>query len=1691
MSDGPPIRYTDLATITVLGDERYFPAEIDLDNLAIGVGEDTLSNLNLNPEHLIVGERRVLDTDGAIHKSYGLIVDAHGVSINTPIPDRVTGNQANTYALQVEGSVYISGSLHASNLRLDMALQDDILALASSAASNPWRFVSCNVNSAFFDGNVTVGNENYASLSPHPISIVEPGNRAVQTSQFAIANTQMAKLNVGILGNAINSPVVFHSSNSPIEFHVGRPNSYYTQMYTELFTDADGLQTRPADVPRYGTLPNAPHMSIDLRGNVGIHTNETPFITYNRREKPSLAYDPILVPHSDYMALSVHGPLYASNVLIYDPDTNSPLDINQLFARINGTFLPANQILPGSFARGDFAFPGSLSIATPNERTSGYSFAVASNAHFRDNVLMDKNLQTSNIDTDFAYVARAGTFGNTLSVLGQSDFYDNLVVHGGISIAEPGGAGGVSYQNVQFTFFSETLSNINYFGNGITTPGKLGVGVSPYVADDIPNNMLAIRNRDPLPKTYELELMDLRNPNMRKVAFLGHTHTSSNYQYDASFVIATPSSNDPRYHATDTTLPVQNIYMYPGADLNTEHPPLIRQDHPPVLGAFAPQQVWDRKGRVGINTFSPQAMLHVAGTLAFSSNLFQIDPETGDVTTLGIWKREEFENTNASAGQAPQFTGIQYLDPSAAHVGINTLPLPDYGVVVAGGIKSLDGYYTQSGQLIMPWVRPDDSLLSFVNLGQPYYAQGPIGIGVTSPSNVLEIKNRLAGPTWVHLISSETDTRTGFRISGGTQAAHSWFMQGESADNSFELYATPNVGIAPEVGNVGIGSTTRRALQVVRDTARNTYQTFINRTSNLDITALGPIVDPSAALTVNGALNVLGNVYATGSYYASGIVLATSAVSNPSLSNLVTGNNDDVFIAGNDIHLLPQNGGSVTVGIDVLKYTNIKTDSLSAGIPMRIHNQSTATQASPVGLSMSTAKAQCFLEFQSTTRRLWLGLDDDKFAVYAVNNTTGATQRRFLTFNDLNGAEAMGINETAPKALLHVTNTSSNQIRATRTSQTATSLAVPTIQLETLTTAQSPNVARMWSFAGPDLATNDKLGLFYSTNSAVAGLGSELFTFSKNGGIGIGNTNPSYAIDIKNTESFGGIRLWNTDTNAQPQIIFQAGPSEDFGGDSATDFRMLTFANTFQFNAQTSGSGSRQIMRANSVGQVGFGTDPFTTNATIRLNVRGGINVTDTFYVNGSPLFDSQDSDSFILRSKNIILNPTASASGSLLVNAAGTTGTSNLFQVFVNAANPEDPNDAAVSRAIVFDGRGDEVQVTFRTHDTETANVTAYTYRQWQHHRLFGLEFMDPAPLDQFIGSGHEGWSNVVTWEPLLSPTIRNQFTMRNFGDVELLAPTPSITFGDNANTAALIGQQNGNAYIETPNVGLGLGTRTPGAALHVVNTAANATVPALFVQNAGTSGMAAEIDGAVATSRGTQAAPALAYRNDLGTGWWSPSQGAVALSASGQETLRATALGDLGLGTSVPSAHFHLHTSNNSTSLRIDYDTQTESGTPFIDIFSSNTVVFRATNDGKVGFGTSPTVDFQVARPFNFIDEGQFSSNVLFSCNIFVVGDVRHQGVVTHDSDLRLKSDLVRIEGALDKVQALTGFTYNVTATGKRATGLVAQDVLAVLPEAVEENQSTGTLGVAYGNMMGLVVEAIKELREELVNLRYKVGC
>jgi hypothetical protein len=88
-----------------------------------------------------------------------------------------------------------------------------------------------------------------------------------------------------------------------------------------------------------------------------------------------------------------------------------------------------------------------------------------------------------------------------------------------------------------------------------------------------------------------------------------------------------------------------------------------------------------------------------------------------------------------------------------------------------------------------------------------------------------------------------------------------------------------------------------------------------------------------------------------------------------------------------------------------------------------------------------------------------------------------------------------------------------------------------------------------------------------------------------------------------------------------------------------------------------------------------------------------------------------------------------------------------------------------------------------------------------------------------------------------------------------------------------------------------------------------------------------------------------------------------------------------------------------------------------------------------------------------------------------------------ITAFSDKRHKSNIERIENALDKVCQLSGYTFDYN--GERKTGVLAQEIKEVLPEAVYGSEDT-TYSVAYGNLAGIIIEAIKELKNEIQELK-----
>jgi len=94
----------------------------------------------------------------------------------------------------------------------------------------------------------------------------------------------------------------------------------------------------------------------------------------------------------------------------------------------------------------------------------------------------------------------------------------------------------------------------------------------------------------------------------------------------------------------------------------------------------------------------------------------------------------------------------------------------------------------------------------------------------------------------------------------------------------------------------------------------------------------------------------------------------------------------------------------------------------------------------------------------------------------------------------------------------------------------------------------------------------------------------------------------------------------------------------------------------------------------------------------------------------------------------------------------------------------------------------------------------------------------------------------------------------------------------------------------------------------------------------------------------------------------------------------------------------------------------------------------------------------------------------------------------VMSSTSDERLKDNILTIAGALEKVDQLRGVTFTWKNNGLNSMGLVAQETEVVLPEAVITKED-GIKTINYDSIIGVLVEAIKELKSEIKELKKEV--
>jgi hypothetical protein len=373
--------------------------------------------------------------------------------------------------------------------------------------------------------------------------------------------------------------------------------------------------------------------------------------------------------------------------------------------------------------------------------------------------------------------------------------------------------------------------------------------------------------------------------------------------------------------------------------------------------------------------------------------------------------------------------------------------------------------------------------------------------------------------------------------------------------------------------------------------------------------------------------------------------------------------------------------------------------------------------------------------------------------------------------------------------------------------------------------------------------------------------------------------------------------------------------------------------------------------------------------------------------------------------------------------------------------------------------------------------------------------------------------------------------------GVVQVLATKGSATVGGSTtqvqynNAGVLAGSA--NFVWDNTNVRLGIGTASPYTTLNVNGTIATNT--GYYI---GKSVATVDAFAALSTRAGVDSGGAIVVRDGYGTYNAGGMEFYTGSNPTGSEKMRIDSSGNVGIGTSSPTSYTNLKTlaivGTNGGVVDINPSGGTTAGglqliaratdTTFVAngpsggsgaymAFSTGTSgaasermriaangQITVTADGGTGIGpliqsvTGATNGWRIGNYSAIVGGG---SNDSLTCANSGGGGVFISGASgtawSAVSDERVKENLTPITDAVNKVSSLRAvignYVWDVDKTARPF--LIAQDVKAVLPEAVsEQNDEIGTLGIAYTDVIPLLVASIQELNIEIKALKQQLG-
>ena len=232
------------------------------------------------------------------------------------------------------------------------------------------------------------------------------------------------------------------------------------------------------------------------------------------------------------------------------------------------------------------------------------------------------------------------------------------------------------------------------------------------------------------------------------------------------------------------------------------------------------------------------------------------------------------------------------------------------------------------------------------------------------------------------------------------------------------------------------------------------------------------------------------------------------------------------------------------------------------------------------------------------------------------------------------------------------------------------------------------------------------------------------------------------------------------------------------------------------------------------------------------------------------------------------------------------------------------------------------------------------------------------------------------------------------------------------------------------------------------------------------------------------------------------SPSfDGSGNVTAAGTLATVNSNVGSFGSASAVPVITVNgkgLITAVSTSSISSDLDIAGDSGTDTVTL-GSDTLTF----DGGTGVTTTVTnnqVSIAIDQAVATSSDVQFDSFGVGTAASGTTGEIRATNDITafYSSDQSLKENVRNIDGALDIVSQINGVRFDWTddyieskggADGyfvrKADIGVIAQEIEQVLPEVVAERED-GIKGVKYDRIVSVLIEAVKELKAEIEELK-----